>query len=334
MEKFQTKQNTVDKLVSNGKGILAADESINTMGKRLKSIELENTYENRTKWRKLLSETDNLEDYISGIILCDETLRTVINGVPLINKFIEKNILVGIKVDSGLDQLSGTINEQITKGLDNLRERCEEYYKLGARFTKWRVVFDISESTPSEVCIEHNLNSLARYAAISQDCGLVPIVEPEILMDGTHDINKSNEVTREILTRTYSKLSKHKVKLEHSLLKPNMIRPGSRNTDFSEIPIEIIARDTIYSLQNTVPFLVPGIMFLSGGMSERFATMVLNEIGKSKSKKPWYISFSFGRALQQSALLEWKGVNDDSAKKKLIEMCKNNCMAIKGKFNC
>ena len=152
-------------------------------------------------------------------------------------------------------------------------------------------------------------------------------------MDGTHDIHKSNEVTREILTRTYSKLSKHKVKLEHSLLKPNMIRPGSRNNDLSEIPTKIIANNTIYALQNTVPFLVPGIMFLSGGMSEKFATIVLNDISKSELIKPWYISFSFGRALQQSALLEWKGINDNLAKKKLIEMCKNNCLALKGEFN-
>lgn len=328
-------EKTIKNLISNGKGIFAADESIGTMGKRLNSINRENTIENRTEWRRIISETDNLEKYISGIILCEETLKTNILGIPLIEKFNQKNIMVGIKVDLGLTDLSGTQNEKITLGLDSLDKRCKEYFNLGARFSKWRVVFNITDNTPSDLCIEHNLDTLCRYAVISLSNGLVPLVEPEILMDGSHEIDVSYRITRDILSKLFLKLNKHNINLEHILLKPNMVRPGVRNKDYYNVPFTEMAKKTVSVLQNTVPFLVNGIMFLSGGMSEREATCVLNEIAKMNMKKPWYLSFSFGRGLQKSALILWDGKSENIkvSQNKIIEMCKNNSLAVNGEFD-
>ena len=327
-------QTTIKSLITPGKGILAADESTNTIGKRLNQIKLDNTFENRTEWRKIICTTPNLEKYISGIILYDETLKTKINDNPIFNTIKNNGIVIGIKVDLGLTKLSGTNNETITQGLDDLENRCKNYFDLGARFTKWRGVFNISESTPTELCIEQNLDALARFAYISQKCNLVPIVEPEIIMEGNHEIGISEDVTREIISRLYSKLVKHKVKLEYTLLKPNMVRPGTRNPDLFEIPDRSIAMKTLNTLQNTVPILVPGVMFLSGGMNELQSTLVLNEINKLNEIKPWYLSFSYGRALQQSALQIWDGLPENIllSQQKLLEMCKNNSLATLGKF--
>lgn len=327
-------ENTIKNLITNGKGIFAADESIGTMGKRLKTINKENTIENRTEWRRIIADTEELEYYISGIILCEETLKTKIDDIPLINKFSEKGIMIGIKVDLGLTDLSGTQNEKITLGLDTLGNRCKEYFKLGARFSKWRVVFNITDNTPSDLCIEHNLDTLCRYAVISLANGLVPLVEPEILMDGTHEIDTSYRITRNILSKLFLKLNKHNINLEHILLKPNMVRPGVRNKDYYNVPFSEISKKTITVLQNTVPILVNGIMFLSGGMSEKEATCVLNEIAKMNMKKPWYLSFSFGRGLQKSALLLWDGNSENIkvSQNKIIEMCRNNSLAVKGEF--
>jgi fructose-bisphosphate aldolase, class I len=296
---------TIKKLCVPGKGILAADESTGTIGKRFKQIELENTLENRIEYRKLLFSTPNLNKNISGVITYEETLL----NDELRNLLLDSDIVVGIKVDKGVKPLYGTKNETTTDGLDNLDKRCEEYYKLGARFAKWRGVLKIDFECPSQLAINQNCETLARYASICQNNGLVPIIEPEILMDGNHSIVETAKITEKVLTSMYKKLNEHNVLLKATILKPNMVRPGTENTN--AIVMSDIAKYTVKALQNSVPISVPGIFFLSGGMTEQDATIALSEINKYSTKKPWYLSFSYGRALQYSVLMEWKGKKEN-----------------------
>ncbi len=291
------------KMVAKGKGILAADESTGTMEKRLKSVNVECTEKNRLHFRETLFSSSSMKTCISGVILFDETLRQTSSSGISIPKLIEKNgSIPGIKVDKGAKLLANSDKEKVTEGLDGLRERMEEYFKLGARFAKWRAVYSISNKHPSEQSIYSNAHALARYAALVQEAGMVPIVEPEVLMDGDHSIDKCYEVTSKVLAECYKQLDVHKVNLAGTVLKPNMILPGADCKKKSST--EEIAKKTLDCLKKNVPNGVPGVAFLSGGQSEIEATKNLNEINKMNDT-PMNFTFSYGRALQQSALKTW-----------------------------
>tara|TARA_Y100001970_G_C14246991_1_gene869010 strand:+ start:3992 stop:5008 length:1017 start_codon:yes stop_codon:yes gene_type:complete len=291
------------KMVTKGKGILAADESTGTMEKRLKSVNVECTEKNRLHFRETLFSSSSMKTCISGVILFDETLRQTSSSGISITELIKKNgSIPGIKVDKGAKLLAGSDGEKVTEGLDGLRERMEEYYKLGARFAKWRAVYTISNKHPSEQCINSNAHALARYAALVQEAKMVPIVEPEVLMDGDHTIDKCYEVTSKVLAECYKQLAIHKVNLAGTVLKPNMILPGTDCKD--KASTEEIAKKTLECLKKNVPSNVPGVAFLSGGQSELEATKNLNAINKINDTKMNF-TFSYGRALQQSALKTW-----------------------------
>jgi fructose-bisphosphate aldolase class I len=329
---------TADAIVANGKGILAADESTGSMAKRLGPIGLENTEENRRKYRQILFTTDKeLAQYISGVILFHETVyQKADDGTPFVKLLQDKGIIPGIKVDKGVIQIAGTLGEATTQGLDDLGARCAQYYKDGCRFAKWRCVVKISSHTPSHIAMLEVANVLARYASICQQNGLVPIVEPEVLPDGDHDIQRCKKVTETMLGYQYKALNDHHVYLEGSLLKPNMVTAGQAHAGkFS--PAEI-ATCTVVALQRTVPAAVPGIVFLSGGQSEEDATVNLSHMNKLRShigsKMPWALSFSFGRALQSSVLKIWAGQdsNVEAAKAQLVTRAKANHLAAQGKY--
>ncbi|XP_023881864.1 fructose-bisphosphate aldolase 6, cytosolic [Quercus suber] len=295
-----------------GKGILAADESTGTIGKRLSSINVENVEENRRALRELLFTTPGALQYLSGVILFEETLyQKTHDGKPFVDLLKENGVLPGIKVDKGTVELAGTNGETTTQGLDGLAQRCQKYYEAGARFAKWRAVLKIGPTEPSQLAINENANGLARYAIICQENGLVPIVEPEILVDGPHDILKCADVTERVLAAVYKALNDHHVLLEGTLLKPNMVTPGS---EAPKVAPEVIAEHTVRALQRTMPAAVPAVVFLSGGQSEEQATINLNAMNKYKGKKPWTLSFSFGRALQQSTLKAWGGKKENVKK--------------------
>ena len=306
------------KLVASGKGILAADESSGTMEKRLLSIGLQSTEEIRRTYRQMLFTTDGIEEFISGVILFDETLRQVFfdkaqgrQGKPFVKILEEKGILPGIKVDQGKSERSDCPGEMVTDGLDGLRERLEEYKNLGARFTKWRAVFSISENTPTETCIDMNAEGLAQYAKVSQEVGLVPIVEPEVLTDGGHDLAESEKVTYKVLKRVFTTLSKHDVDFFGMLLKPNWVHHGKDCPKKSSV--KEIAEATLRVMKEAVPDEVPGLVFLSGGVSPDKSTAILSAMNKY-NKLPWQISFSFGRALQSEALKIWEGKSENIKK--------------------
>jgi len=264
-------------IIAKGRGILAADESTGTMTKRLSSVNIESTAENRLKFRETLFSSEGMKNYIGGVILYDETIKQKTSSGKTIPELIEgSGSVTGIKVDTGAKKLAGSPEEKITEGLDGLRERLTEYYKLGARFTKWRAVYNISDKFPSELSIKSNAHALARYAALAQEAKMVPIVEPEVLMDGDHDINKCYEITSKVLKECYKELALHKINLKGTLLKPNMILPGDKSKNKSN-SLEI-AKMTIKCLKENVPSEVPGIAFLSGGQTEVEATQNLNEI--------------------------------------------------------
>ena len=300
---------TALKIVSNGKGILAADESTGTMTKRLDSINVISNPENRLMFREALFSSKGMENFIGGVILFDETIKQNTksgNSIPeLIN---QSGAVIGIKVDAGAKVLAGSPEEKVTEGLDGLRERLTGYYKLGARFTKWRAVYNITEKYPSELAIKSNAHALARYAALVQEANMVPIVEPEVLMDGDHDINKCYEVTAKVLNECYKELILHNVDLKGTILKPNMILPGNGSKNKSST--EEIAKMTLKCLKENVPGEVPGIAFLSGGQTEIEATQNLNEINKINDTN-FALTFSYGRALQQSALQYWGKNQED-----------------------
>ena len=288
------------KMCAKGKGILAADESTGTMDKRLKSVNVESTEENRLKFRETLFSAESMKNFIGGVILFDETIRQKTKlGVSISELISSSGSVPGIKVDKGAKPLAGSSEETITEGLDGLRDRLKDYYSLGARFTKWRAVYKIGKSFPSKLSIKSNAHALARYASLVQEANMVPIVEPEVLMDGDHDIEKCYKVTTDVLNECYNELSIHKVDLTGTVLKPNMIVPGSKCTKKADT--KEIAKKTIECLKKNVPSNVPGIAFLSGGQSEIEASQNLNEINKLNNTN-FLITFSYGRALQQSAL--------------------------------
>ena len=294
---------TALKIVSNDKGILAADESNPSMIKKFDSINVKSNPENRLKYREILFSADGMKNYIGGVILFDETIKQITSSGTSIPDLINNNgTIIGIKVDIGLKDHPDSSEEKVTEGLEGLKERLEEYYKMGARFTKWRVLLNISEKYPSEIAIQSNANTLAKYAALVQESNMVPIVEPEVLMDGDHDINKCYEVTAKVLAACYAELKSHNVDLKGTLLKPNMVLPGTLSQNRNST--EEIAKMTLKCLKENVPSEVPGIAFLSGGQSEIEATRNLNEINKINDTN-FVFTFSYGRALQQSALKYW-----------------------------
>jgi len=300
------------KMVAKGKGILAADESTGTMEKRLKSVNVECTEKNRLNFRETLFSSNSMKTNISWVILFDETLRQTSSlGISIPELIIKSGAIPGIKVDKGAKILAGTKNEKITEGLDDLRPRMEEYYKLGARFAKWRAVFSISDTHPSVQSIKSNAHALARYASIVQEAKMVPIIEPEVLMDGDHTIDKCYDVTSIVINECYKELQLHNVNLSATVLKPNMIIPGKDCK--TKVSTEEIAKKTLKCLKNNMPKEVPGVAFLSGGQSEIEATRNLNEINKINDTD-FNFTFSYGRALQQSALKTWAKSMDDKSK--------------------
>ena len=290
------------KILSEGKGILAADESTGTMTKRLRSVNVESSEESRLNFRQTLFSSESMKKCIGGVILYDETIKQVVGSKTIPELINESGAVPGIKVDTGAKILAGSPDEKITEGLDGLRDRLKIYYKLGARFTKWRGVYIISEKYPSKLAIHSNAHALARYAALVQECGMVPIVEPEVLMDGNHNSEDCFKKTSEVLKKCYDELILNRVDLKGTILKPNMILPG---VDCKEkIECKKIAELTLKCLEESVPSEVPGIAFLSGGQTEKEAVENLNEINRL-NKSNFIITYSYGRALQQSALKFW-----------------------------
>ncbi|XP_074641977.1 fructose-bisphosphate aldolase-like [Tubulanus polymorphus] len=323
-----------NRIVAPGKGILAADESTGTMGKRFAQINVENTEDNRRHYRQLLFSADDvIAENISGVIMFHETFyQKSDGGVPFPKMLKDKGIITGIKVDKGVVPLAGTHGESTTQGLDGLSERCAEYKKHGADFAKWRCVLKIGPHTPSHQAMIENANVLARYASICQQNGLVPIVEPEVLPDGDHDLDMAQNVTEEVLSYQYRALNEHNVFLEGTLLKPNMVTAGHGcPKKFSHVQN---AMATVQALQRTVPAAVAGITFLSGGQSEEDATVNLDAINKYPGRKPWALTFSYGRALQASVLQAWQGKKEQVAagQKELLNRAKANGDAAMGKY--
>ena len=310
-------ENITKQILASGKGILAADESTGTMTKRLANVKIDSTPETRIKFRETLFSAEGMKNYIGGVILYDETIRQKTSSGKTVPELIKScGSITGIKVDTGVKILAGSPNEKITEGLDGLRERLSEYYNLGARFTKWRAVYNISEKYPSELAIKSNAHALARYAALVQEAKMVPIVEPEVLMDGEHDINKCYKVTSKVLKECYEELKIHDVNLKGTILKPNMVLPGTKSKNKTNT--EEIAKMTLKCLKENVPSEVPGITFLSGGQTEIEATQNLNEINKINNTN-FIMSFSYGRALQQSALKNWsKNIKDTEGTQKIF----------------
>jgi fructose-bisphosphate aldolase, class I len=298
-------ESTARALVAPGKGILAADESTGTIKKRFDSIGVESTEENRRAYRDLLFTAEGAADYISGVILYDETIRqSSADGTPFPKLLEEQGIIPGIKVDKGAHELALAPDEKITEGLDGLRDRLNEYRELGARFTKWRAVITIGQDIPSDYCIWTNAHALARFAALSQEAGLVPIVEPEVLMDGDHTIERAYHVTAKTQHAVFTELHDQRVQLEGMLLKPNMVLSGYDGAE--QASTDEVARATIKCLEHNVPAAVPGIVFLSGGQTDEAATEHLNAMN-ALGPHPWELSFSYGRALQAPALKAWLG---------------------------
>ena len=321
-----------EKIISNGKGILAADESTGTMTKRLESVNVKSTAENRLLFRETLLSSKSMKDCIGGVILYDETIKQTTFNKKTIPELIESSGAVpGIKVDTGAKVLANSKDEKITEGLDGLRERLKEYYKLGARFTKWRAVYVISEKFPSKLAIHTNAQALARYAALVQESGMVPIVEPEVLMDGKHKAEDCLEKTSEVLKKCYEELILNKVDLKGTILKPNMILPGSASNQ--KLEAKKIAELTLKCLKESVPTEVPGIAFLSGGQTEKEAAKNLNEINKLNNTN-FIMTYSYGRALQQSALKFWsKDINDINGTQKMFDHRAKMCsLAAQGKW--
>jgi fructose-bisphosphate aldolase class I len=325
-------EKTALELVAPKKGILAADESTGTIGKRFAAINVDSTPESRIAYRDCLFSTPGLSQWISGVILYDETIRQrASSGLPIPEALAKAGILPGIKVDTGAKELAGCPGEKVTEGLDGLADRLVEYTEMGARFAKWRAVIAIGDGLPSETCIDVNAHALARYAALCIENGLVPIVEPEVLMDGAHDIATCYEATRRTQSAVFAALVRQRVPLEQILLKPNMVLSGSdcpKQADVREV-----ARETLRCLRNAVPAAVPGIVFLSGGQSDEIATAHLNEMNRIGGS-PWQLSFSYGRALQAPALRAWSGKPSHvaAAQAALLQRARLNGLARTGEY--
>ena len=321
------------KMCAKGKGILAADESTGTMDKRLESVKVECTEKNRLTFRQTLFSSDAMKKYIGGVILFDETIKQKTTlGMTIPELILKNDSLPGIKVDKGAKPLAGSPTETVTEGLDGLRDRLKEYYNLGARFTKWRAVYNIKNSQPSIQSIKANAHALARYAALVQEAKMVPIIEPEVLMNGSHDIDRCYQVTTDVLNECYNELEIHKVDLKGTVLKPNMIIPGSECE--KKVSLEEIAKKTLDCLKKNVPSTVPGIAFLSGGQSEIDASKHLNEINKINDTD-FLITFSYGRGLQASALKTFgKNLNDIKAIQGVFaHRAKMNGLSSKGEWS-
>ncbi len=320
-------------ILQNGKGILAADESTGTMTKRLESVNVSSTPENRLLFRETLFSSSCMTGCIGGVILYDETIKQKTSKKNKIPELIsEMGAAPGIKVDTGAKVLAGSPDEKITEGLDGLRERLKEYFKLGAKFTKWRGVYNITKNFPSKLAIQSNAHALARYSSLVQECNMVPIVEPEVLMDGEHSANECYEKTSEVIKKCFEELILHKVDLTGIILKPNMILAGNKSKD--KISNEDVAKLTLKCLKNSVPSEVPGIAFLSGGQTEIEATENLNLINKHNDTN-FIMSYSYGRALQQSALKFWsKDIKDIEGTQKIFNhRAKMNTLAAQGKWS-
>ncbi|MFC1550686.1 class I fructose-bisphosphate aldolase [Candidatus Neomarinimicrobiota bacterium] len=324
-------------MVALGKGILAADESSPTIKKRFDTINVKSTEQTRNSYRDMLLTSKGIENYISGVILFDETLRqsTLKDGIPFAEHLSKLGIIPGIKVDMGAKPLAGMEGEKITEGLDGLRARLIEYKELGARFAKWRAVITIGEDSPSNTCISVNANALARYAALCQEQDIVPIVEPEILMDGIHTIADSFDVTEEVLHAVFYELYLQDVLFEGMVLKPNMVLSGYDGDE--QASVEEVAEQTVACLKRTVPAAVPGIAFLSGGQSDALATAHLDTMNKilKGSPKPWNLTFSYGRALQAPSLKAWQGKSDrvSAGQNALVHRAKLNSLATLGQYD-
>ncbi len=323
-------------MVEKGRGILAADESTPTCKKRFDSIGVDSTEANRNAYRDMLFTTPDMEEFISGVILFDETLRqsTLKDGTPFPEYLTNLNVIPGIKVDKGAHNLPGTEGEKVTEGLDGLDARLKEYYELGARFAKWRAVITINESEPSSTCVAANAHALARYAALCQENGIVPIVEPEILMDGSHTIEDSFVVTEEVLHSVFYELYGQNVLLEGMILKPNMVLSGYKCSE--QASVDEVAEMTVTVLKRCVPSAVPGIAFLSGGQSNEDATAHLNSMNKIfDNNSPWNLTYSYGRALQAPALDAWRGKEENvsAAQDAFYKRAKLNSLATKGDYS-
>jgi fructose-bisphosphate aldolase class I len=322
-------------MVASGKGILAADESTGTIERRFNSIKVENIEENRRAYRDMLFTTKGLGDYISGVILFDETIRQKsADGTSFVDLLTKNGILPGIKVDTGAKPLPFCPEETVTEGLDGLPKRCAEYVKMGAKFAKWRAVITIGKDIPSTTCVEANAHALARYAAICQEAGLVPIVEPEVLMDGNHTIDRCEQVTEWTLNAVYDALYLNRVKLEESVLKPSMVISGKECAQ--QAGVEEVAERTVKILKRTVPGAVAGIVFLSGGQSDEVATAHLNAMNRMfAGRLPWPLSFSYGRALQAPSLKAWKGSasNVSAGQAALLHRSRMNSLACLGRYS-
>ena len=323
---------TANALVAEGKGILAADESTGTIKKRFDSIDVESTEDNRRAYRELLFATGGAEEYISGVILYDETIRqSAADGTPFPKLLESKGVIPGIKVDTGAKPLALAEDETVTEGLDGLRERLAEYHELGARFAKWRATYSISADKPSEYCVWTNAHALARYAALCQEAGIVPIVEPEVLQDGTHTLEQSRKATGRVLQALYTELHDQRVDYRGTLLKPNMVLSGYDAPERART--QEVAEATLRCFRRHVPAAVPGIVFLSGGQTDEDATAHLNAMN-ARGPHPWQLSFSYGRALQAPALKAWRGKaeNVEAAQRAYYHRAKMNGAARTGMY--
>ena len=323
---------TAQAIVANDKGILAADESSGTIAKRFDTIGVESTEDSRRAYRNLLFTAPGMEEFIGGVILYDETIRqSADDGTPFAQLLAAKGVVPGIKVDTGAKPLAGAAGETVTEGLDGLRERLVEYHGLGARFAKWRATISIGDGLPSDYALRANAHALARYAALCQEAGIVPIVEPEVLMDTDHSIDDCYRATARTLHALYAALDEQRVALEGTLLKPNMVIPGKGNAD--QATPGRIAAATLDCFRRHVPAAVPAIVFLSGGQSEREATMNLDAINRLEGR-PWPLSFSYGRALQASALEAWRGAaeNVEAAQAAFLHRARCNAAAVGGRY--
>ncbi|MDQ5818686.1 MAG: fructose-bisphosphate aldolase class I [Actinomycetota bacterium] len=327
-------ESTALQLVAPGKGILAADESFGTIEKRFNAVGIESTEESRRDYREMLFTTPDVGEFLSGVILFDETIRQESsNGTPLPEILKSQGIIPGIKVDKGAKDMALFPGEKVTEGLDGLRERLEEYRGLGARFAKWRAVITIDEGIPTRMCIDANAHALARYAALCQEQDLVPIVEPEVLIDGDHSIERCYEVTQQTLHSTFDQLHEHRVEFSGMLLKPNMVISGKEAPQ--QAGVEEVARATVECLLRTVPAAVPGIVFLSGGQSDKQATAHLNAMNALYENLPWELSFSYARALQDLPMKTWKGdpSNVEEAQRAFYHRAKMNSAARSGSYS-
>ena len=329
----QMLMNTALAMVKKGKGILAADESTPTIGKRLEQVGLDSTFESRNEYRDMLFTAKGMENHISGVIMFDETLRqstTCEDKTPFVKLLSDKDVLPGIKVDTGAKDLAGSEGEKITEGLDGLRDRLREYYSIGAKFAKWRAVITIGNEIPSEHCIVSNAHALARYASLCQESNIVPIVEPEVLMDGNHTIETCYDVTNKTLDCVFDVLKLHNVMLEGIVLKPNMVISGLDCQD--QASTEKVSEMTVKVLRANVPDAVPGIAFLSGGQSSDDATAHLNCMNKNNTDMPWNLTFSYGRALQADALVGWEASGFEGGQSNLLKRAKSNGLASCGEL--